>query len=70
MTGAQNMADTMLHRRPPMPASEARAVVTEMRRKTSKRSAARLLTLALGPLGNLSDEARAVYRAELERITA
>jgi hypothetical protein len=62
--------DTMFPRRPLMTADQAREVICEMQRKTSKKSAKRLLTLALGPAGNLSDEARDVYRAELERIGA
>jgi HD-GYP domain-containing protein (c-di-GMP phosphodiesterase class II) len=62
--------DAMFPRRPPMPADAAREVVAEMQRKTSKRAAVRMLTLALGPAGNLSDEARTIYRDELERLGA
>lgn len=62
--------DTMFPRRPAMEATEANAVVAEMRGKTNKRSAVRMLQLALGPAGNLSDEARAIYAAELDRLTA
>ena len=53
----------MTTRRPPMTADEARANVAAMLRETSRPARRRLFELALGPLGNLSDEARAVYAA-------
>jgi hypothetical protein len=48
-----------------MTASEARRNVAEMTSKTPVNARKRLLQIALGPLGNLSDEARAVYQAAL-----
>jgi hypothetical protein len=48
-----------------MTASEARENVAEMTSKTPANARKRLLQIALGPLGNLSDEARAVYQAAL-----
>ena len=62
--------DTMFPRRPLMTAAEASEVVAEMAYKTSKRSAVRMLELAVSPLGNLTDEARAIYSEELARLTA
>jgi hypothetical protein len=62
--------DAMFPRRSPMTAEQAREVVAEMQRHTSKRSAVRLLTIATGLGGNLTDEARDIYRAELERLSA
>jgi len=62
--------DTMFPRRPPMTAGEARAVVAEMQAQTRPAAAVRLLMLAIGPAGNLTDEARNVYCAELDRLTA
>ena len=56
-------------RKPPMTATEAADVVSQMRRYTKPDAAARLMRTALGPLGNLSDEAREVYRAELARMS-
>lgn len=53
-------------RRPPMSAEEARENIAEMRLHTNPRAMRRLLTLALGPLGNLSDEARTIYQAEID----
>ena len=52
-------------RRLPMTADEARENVATMRRDTDPRAMRRLLTVALGPLGNLTDEACAVYAAAL-----
>lgn len=51
----------------PMTASEARENVAAMFRETPANARNRLLQVALGPLGNLSDEARAVYQDALKR---
>jgi hypothetical protein len=51
--------------RTPMTADQARRNVAEMTSKTPANARKRLLQIALGPLGNLSDEARAVYQAAL-----
>ena len=51
--------------RHPMTADQARRNVAEMTSKTPANARKRLLQIALGPLGNLSDEARAVYQAAL-----
>jgi hypothetical protein len=51
--------------RHPMTADQARRNVAEMISKTPVNARKRLLQIALGPLGNLSDEARAVYQAAL-----
>jgi len=51
-----------------MTAETAREVVAELQRKASRRSQIALLGHALGPLGNLSDEARAIYRARLDEM--
>ena len=48
-----------------MTASEARENVAAMLRDTPANARKRLLQVALGPLGNLSDDARAVYQAAL-----
>jgi hypothetical protein len=48
-----------------MTASEARENVAAMLKETPANARKRLLQLALSPLGNLSDEARAVYQAAL-----
>ena len=48
-----------------MTADQARQNVAEMNSKTPANARKRLLQIALGPLGNLSDEARAVYQAAL-----
>ena len=53
-------------RKAPMTADEARENVAAMMAETKPAARRRLLSLALGPLGNLSDEARAVYLAALE----
>lgn len=54
-------------RKQPMTAEEARENITAMMAETKPAARRRLIDLALGPLGNLSDEAKAVYRAALER---
>lgn len=53
-------------RKAPMTADEARENVAAMMAYTKPTPRRRLLALALGPLGNLSDEARAIYQAALE----
>ncbi len=57
-------------RKPPMTADEARENVAEMSAHTDPRAAVRLMAIALGPLGNLTDEARDVYRAAIAKATA
>lgn len=52
--------------RKPMTATEARDNVVAMMRVTPTNARKRLLQVALGPLGNLSDEARAVYEEALK----
>jgi hypothetical protein len=59
-----------MNRRQPMTAAEARANVFEMRQHTTRNAAVKLLMLAIGPRGNLTDGARDIYRAELARLTA
>ena len=54
----------------PMTAETAREIGAEMQRKTSKRARVGMLRFALGPLGNLSPEAREVYAAALEAEAA
>lgn len=49
-----------------MTKAEAEENVAEMRKNTAKPAMKRLLQLALGPLGNLSDDARKVYENELK----
>jgi hypothetical protein len=56
--------DKMLPRRPLMTADEATSIVAEMMRDTSMRSRRKLLETAIR-IGNLTDEAKAVYRAAL-----
>ena len=52
-------------RKPPMTADEARKIIAAMIAETPANAMQRLITLALGPLGNLSDEARAIYQEAL-----
>lgn len=54
--------------KPPMTREEAQENVAEMMRHTPRDAMRRLLQLALGPLGNLSDDARDVYRAALAKL--
>ena len=54
-----------MNRKPPMTAEEARENVSAMMAETEPAARRRLMKLALGPLGNLSDDAKAVYRAAL-----
>jgi hypothetical protein len=58
----------MRQRPAPMTAETAREVVAELQRKASRRAQIALLGHALGPLGNLSDDARAIYRAKLDEL--
>ena len=57
--------DTMFPRRAPMTADAARANIDAMKSDTSKKAMRRLLQVAIGPLGNLTDDARAIYAAAL-----
>lgn len=50
--------------RAPMTATEAREIIATMRRETQPKAMRRLIEIAL-KMGNLSDEAKAVYRAAL-----
>ena len=52
--------------RKPMTATEARDNVAAMMRDTPANARKRLLQVALGPLGNLSTEARIVYQEALK----
>lgn len=56
------------HTRPPMTAAEAQEIVAEMKRRTSVKSQKQMLRHALGPIGNLSDDARAIYAARLSEM--
>ena len=56
------------HTRPPMTAAEAREIVAELKRRTSVQSQKKMLHHALGPIGNLSDDARAIYAARLAEM--
>jgi polyhydroxyalkanoate synthesis regulator phasin len=56
--------DTMFPRRPAMTAAQAREVVAEMMRDTPRPARERLIKTAL-KIGNLTDDAKAVYRAAL-----
>jgi hypothetical protein len=60
-----NAFDTMFPRRAPMTADEARNNVAAMQADTNKKVMRRVLQIALGPLGNLTDEARFNYAASL-----
>lgn len=54
----------------PLDASEAYSVIEAMvAERTSKAAQRRLLKLALGPCGNLDDDAKAVYRARLQQLS-
>lgn len=56
--------------KPPMTADEAREIIAEMQARTKPDAMRRVIELALGPVGNLSEEAKAVYREarhEVER---
>jgi polyhydroxyalkanoate synthesis regulator phasin len=56
--------DKMFPRRAPMTEEQAREVVTEMMQHTPAPARKRLMQTAL-KIGNLTDEAKAVYRAAL-----
>ena len=57
--------DQMLPRRPAMTAAEARTVVAEMMRDTPRPARNKLIKLAL-KIGNLTDDAKMIYRAALD----
>ena len=48
-------------RKHPMTADEARENIAAMRAETPANAMRKLIQIALGPLGNLSDEAKAIY---------
>jgi hypothetical protein len=52
---------TDMRRKEPMTAEEARENIAAMKAETNPKAMQRLIAVALGPLGNLSDEAKAVY---------
>ena len=56
--------DTMFPRKPAMTADEALEVIADMMRDTPAPARKRLINTAL-KIGNLTDEAKAVYRAAL-----
>jgi polyhydroxyalkanoate synthesis regulator phasin len=56
--------ETMFPRRPPMTEEQAREVLSEMMKDTKPAARKRLMQTAL-KIGNLTDEAKAVYRAAL-----
>ena len=57
-------------RKPPMTADEAREAVEIMRRETPVPAQKVILRTALSHLGNLLEEAKAVYRARLAELEA
>jgi hypothetical protein len=57
--------NTMFPRRPPMAAAQAHEVIAEMMRDTPRPARERLIKAAL-KIGNLTDEAKAIYRAALD----
>jgi hypothetical protein len=50
-------------RKPPMTKQEAIKIIAIMRKETPANAMRKIIEIALGPHGNLSDEARAVYQA-------
>ena len=54
---------------PPMTAEKAREVVAIMQRETPKNARVKLMQIAI-KMGNLSDDAKNVYRAALAQDTA
>lgn len=56
--------------RPPMTEAEARENVAAMKAETPRNAQVRLLTIAVGPMGNLSAAAREVYAARLRELEA
>ena len=59
--------DTMFPSKPPMTAAEARDIVAEMQRETPENARRKLWATAIR-IGNLSEEARDVYRAALAEV--
>lgn len=57
-----------MHRKPPMTEAEARENVARMICETNPRARRLVLRVALGPHGNLSDGAKAVYRGALAAL--
>lgn len=55
-------------RKEPMTATEAHDNILSMRQETPRSAMVKLINMALGPLGNLTDEAKSIYRAERDRI--
>lgn len=60
---------TVFHRRQPMTEQEAIEGVSIMAKETPVAAQRALLRAALGPIGNLSEEAKEVYRQRLEEIS-
>lgn len=58
----------MTGRPSPMNAETAIQNIADMKRETSNRSQIAMLRLALGPMGNLSCEAAAIYRQRLAEL--
>ena len=54
-----------MNRKPPLSTAEARENIAAMEAETPREAMRRLLTLALGPAGNLSKGARKIYAAKL-----
>ena len=52
----------------PMTKNEAIANIKAMRAETPKNAMKKILQMAIGGFGNLSDEARKVYTEELEQM--
>lgn len=57
-------------RREPMTADEAAENVASMKAETPRDAQERLIRMALGPIGNLSDAARKIYEARLQELRA
>lgn len=55
----------MKTRKAPMTAEEAQENIAEMQAHTKPAAMRRLIALALGPAGNLSEGARTIYRSAL-----
>lgn len=58
----------MTKRKLPMTATEAQNYIEEIRHATKPSVQRFILKTALGPLGNLTNEAREVYRARLDNL--
>lgn len=54
-----------MERKAPMTKAEAMENIAEMRSKTPRKAMAALIRMALGPHGNLSEDAKEIYRAAL-----